>query len=469
MSSVPHVLLFHLDRPGEWPVPIRNGLPSATGMHQTSPMESETLPPPAPSADAINAALARRVDECDLSPGMVLGLVDGGERKFFSRGSASQPGEPVTERTVFEIGSVTKLFTALLLADMARRGEVALDAPVAELLPTGTRVPGRDQVPITLAHLATHTSGLPRLPDDIVVGSSDPYADYTPDRLYAFLERHELSRTPGESFEYSNIGAGLLGHALGLLAGRGYEQLLKERILDPLAMTDTTVHWRPGTSALRAVGHNDRSEPVPYWTFDVLAGAGAILSTAGDLARFVAALIAESGPLTLAMATLLALRTEGGLGLGEPHADGVLGLQHEGQTRGFHSYLRCIPRWRRGAVVLANSSSGPVVDLGIHCCDPRWGLRWFRQVSAIDPVQLDKLIGIYRLRPNLLFHVTRQDARLMVQLTGQAMLQVFPSTEWEFFYKVIGAQLTFEPGPGGRAVRLILHQNSIDQIAERVA
>ena len=123
---------------------------------------------------------------------------------------AGRSGELVTEHTVFEIGSVTKLFTALLLADMARRGEVTLDTAVAELLPMGTRVPDRNGVPITLAHLATHSSGLPRLPDDIVVGSPDPYANYTSERLYAFLGRHELHRTPGESVEYSNLGAGLL-------------------------------------------------------------------------------------------------------------------------------------------------------------------------------------------------------------------------------------------------------------------
>lgn len=269
--------------------------------------------------------------------------------------------------------------------------------------------------------------------------------------------------------EYSNLGAGLLGHALGLRAGCGYEQLLKERLLDPLAMQDTVLHWQPSMTARRAVGHDDSSDPVSYWTFDALAAAGAILSTAVDLVRFVAALTVEGGPLAPATAILLAARTEGGLGLGEPHANGILALQHEGQTRGFHSYLRCIPRWRRGAVVLANASSGAVADLGIHCCDPRWSLRWFRQVKAIDPAQLDKLVGTYRMRPDLLFHVTRQDARLMVRLTGQAMLQVFPSAEWEYFYKAVGSQLTFEPGPDGRAIRLILHQNSIDQIAERVA
>lgn len=430
---------------------------------------SETFPPPVLSADAINAALVRRVDECELSPGMVLGLVDGGEQRFFFRGRASQQSEPVTERTVFEIGSVTKLFTTLLLADMARRSEVALDTPVSELLPTGIRVPERNKVPITLAHLATHTSGLPRLPDDIVVGSPDPYADYTPDRLYGFLARHELSRTPDESFEYSNVGAGLLGHALGLRAGCGYEQLLRKRILDPLAMADTTIRWQPDTIAHRAVGHDDSSDPVSHWTFDALAGAGAILSTAADLARFVEALVSGSGPMAPAMATLLATRAEGGLGLGRPDADGVLALQHEGQTGGFRSYLCCTPRWRRGAIVLANSANGAVADLGIHCCDPRWGLRWFRKVNAIDLAQLDRLIGSYRMRPDLLLHVTRQDARLMVQPTGQGSSQVFPSTKWDFFYKAVGAQLTFEPGPDGHAIRLILHQNSLDQIAERVA
>lgn len=432
-------------------------------------MSDEPLPPPLSSGEAIDRALVRRVNECGLSPGMAIGVLDGDDQKFFTRGRTGLSGEPVDEQTIFEIGSITKLFTALLLTDMAQRGEVSLNTAVADLLPMETRVPDRGGVPITLAHLAMHTSGLPRLPDDIVVGSADPYAGYTPERLYGFLSRHQLRRTPGEGYEYSNLGAGLLGHALGLRAGCGYEQLLRTRILDPLAMSNTGIDWQPGTTARRAAGHDDSADPVADWTFGALAGVGAMQSTAQDLIRFLAALTAEDGPFGPALGTMLEPGTAGGLGFGLPQDSGLLAMQHEGGTGGFRSYMGCVPRWRRGAVVLANASSGAVTDLGIHCCDQRWGLRWYRQAIAVEPAHFDRLVGTYRMQPALLFDVTRSGTRLMVQLTGQRALQVFPSAEWHFFYKAVGAQITFEPGPDGRAARLILHQNSLDQIAERLS
>lgn len=127
-----------------------------------------------------------------------------------------------------------------------------------------------------------------------------------------------------------------------------------------------------------------------------------------------------------------------------------------------------MPAWHRGVVVLANASTGACADLGIHLCDPRWALHWFRQPAAVDPACFDRLLGRYRMRPGLVFDVTRRGDRLLVQITGQAALRVFPLSEWRFFYKVVGAQITFEPGPDGRAARLILHQNSRDQGADRI-
>jgi hypothetical protein len=118
--------------------------------------------------------------------------------------------------------------------------------------------------------------------------------------------------------------------------------------------------------------------------------------------------------------------------------------------------------------VLANASTGACADLGIHLCDPRWALHWFRQPASVDPACFDRLLGRYRIRPGLLFDVTRRGDRLLAQLTGQAAYRLFPLSEWRFFYKVVGAQITFEPGPDGRAARLILHQNSRDQGADRI-
>lgn len=137
-------------------------------------MSTEPFPPPAPSDAAIRGVLAQRVDACGLSPGMVVGITEEGRRRIVAHGAADSTGRPIDGDTVFEVGSITKLFTALLLAGMVHRGEAALDEPVAALLPPGTRVPERNGKPITLLHLVNHTSGLPRIPSDLPASSPEP-------------------------------------------------------------------------------------------------------------------------------------------------------------------------------------------------------------------------------------------------------------------------------------------------------
>lgn len=277
-----------------------------------------------------------------------------------------------------------------------------------------------------------------------------------------------MARTPGDTVEYSNLGAGLLGHALGLRAGQGYEGLVASRILQPLGMSSTAIHLPPALAARFASGHDDSGYPLPAWDFSALAGAGGLRSTAPDMLLFLDALMGAAGPLAAAAALLAAPGDPGSLGFGLPQLEGHVALQHEGGTGGFRSYAGCIPAWRRGVVVLANALTGACADLGIHLCDPRWALQWFRRPAAVDPACFDRLIGGYRMRPGMLINVTRSGDRLMVRLTGQAAFRVFPLSEWHVFYKVVGAQITFEQGPDGRAARLILHQNSRDQCADRI-
>jgi ATP-dependent Clp protease adapter protein ClpS len=128
----------------------------------------------------------------------------------------------------------------------------------------------------------------------------------------------------------------------------------------------------------------------------------------------------------------------------------------------------CIPQWKRGVAVLSNACIDAVVDLGGYVLDPRCGLLWYRKEVAIDPACLARLVGRYRLRPNWVFDVTSTADRLYVRLAEQPAFRVFPTSEWHFFYKNVGAQLTFEPGEPARPAHLILHQNSADQIAERI-
>ena len=191
---------------------------------------------PVPSDAEIRKILARRIDEDRQSVGIAVGMLGPAGRRIVGYG-ALENGDPrpLTGDTVFEIGSVTKVLTALLLTDMVQHGEVALSDPVATCLPAQVTVPQRNGRQITLLDLATHRSGLPRLPSNFKPKDpSNPYADYTVEQLYQFLSTYELPRDVDSQTEYSNLGFGLLGHALERRSGMNYESLVRRRILDPL-------------------------------------------------------------------------------------------------------------------------------------------------------------------------------------------------------------------------------------------
>lgn len=305
-----------------------------------------TMPEPASLLDPLVAA----------NPTLVLGLgtVDGKRLRSAVRGGGEQPAR---EATRFEIGSITKVFTELLLAEMVARGEVRLDDPVRTLLPPGTLADGGNR-PITLRDLASHYSGLPRLPANLApTDPADPYAGYDEAKLHAFLKGWVPARRPGAMFEYSNLGVGLLGHVLARRAGKPYEQLLTERILTPLGMADTS-----SSNDRLAIPHGESGKPVKPWQLGSLAGAGALRSTIGDMTRFAAALLDPPASLRPAVELMLKepLRPAGdfasvGLGLlSVPTTHGRL-LNHDGGTGGMRSSLFLDPARKRAAVVLSNS------------------------------------------------------------------------------------------------------------------
>ncbi|ARZ68721.1 penicillin-binding protein [Streptomyces albireticuli] len=296
---------------------------------------------------------------------VAVAAVRGGERLVARRGAAG-PG------TRFETGSLTKTYTALLLAELAARGEVRYDDPVDRYLPR--RVPGP---PITLLHLATHTSGLPRLPPGLVTRSarhawfSNPYAGFSAADLMAALPRTRLHHAPGTHVRYSNYGAGLLGHALARAAGGGAEEgdyagLLAERVLVPLGLTDTDCDpLRP-----QATGHW-RGRPRPPWLIPALPAAGALRTSGRDLLRLLAALLTPpvTGPPSLRAALQdvqrprLALpRTGRRLCLIwnlRPRAGRPL-FHHSGGTRGFTAFAGFLPGSGTAVAALANTSPTPL-------------------------------------------------------------------------------------------------------------
>ena len=228
-----------------------------------SPVHASAQDAGAPSDDAIRAILAARIDTHGHSVGSVIGIIAPAGRRVIAHGTRSKDdGTRVDGETVFELASVTKAFTSLLLADAVTRGEVALSDPVSRYLPPSVRMPERGGRAITLHDLATHTSGLPREPSNLQPKDpANPFADYTVEQLYQFLSGHELTRDIGSEFEYSNLGAGLLGHVLALRAGSDYETLVRTRITSPLGMSSTGVTLSPGMRARLAPGHDRFLQP----------------------------------------------------------------------------------------------------------------------------------------------------------------------------------------------------------------
>jgi CubicO group peptidase (beta-lactamase class C family) len=240
--------------------------------------------------------------------GLAVGVLVGDERFHMGYGAVGKGSEQVPgERTVFEIGSVTKVFTAILLAEMVARGEVKLDQPVRELLPPGTTVPKRGDREVTLLDLATHTAGLPRMSGNWQEGMKDeanPYAHYTPELLYQALAKTKLRWRPGTKDDYSNYGVGLLGHALELRAAKPYAELLTDRVLRPLGLDDTTVDLSDDQRRRLAPGHLEDGQPTANWDIRTLGGAGALRSTMAEMLTFLRAnLNPAATPLAEALST----------------------------------------------------------------------------------------------------------------------------------------------------------------------
>ena len=310
--------------------------------------------------------------------GIVLGVLDAnGKKRVLAYGDAGSHASPLDSLSVFEIGSITKAFTGILLADMAGRGEVEFDTPVADYLPDRVSVPGRDGRDITLADLATHRSALPRSPANLQPADVlDPYSDYSVDQMYSFLNEHELRRDIGSEYEYSNLGMGLLGHALALHAGKSYGELVGERILRPLGMSMTSIQLTPPMEEHLATGHNARGFPTKNWRIPTLAGAGALRSNVMDMLAFAEANLAEGeGGLSVAMRESHRPRAEAvpgmsvGLGWHIRHVGESRIVWHNGGTGGYRTFLGFDPDQGVAVVVLTNSGQG-ADDIGFHLLNP---------------------------------------------------------------------------------------------------
>jgi serine-type D-Ala-D-Ala carboxypeptidase/endopeptidase len=308
--------------------------------------------------------------------GIVVGIWTDGKPQVFGYGKVTTPDGESEPRgdTIFEIGSITKAFTGTLLAEAVLRKELALDDTANKHLPADIAIRSKPDKPVTVLHLATHRSGLPVQPPFIGVlarNKLNPYADFTRAKLAKMMADLTPTRDPDVKYEYSNLGVGLLGHALVNAAkASSFDALVQQRICLGLGMSDTSESLTGGQKARLARGHTKKMEPTDPWDFASLEACGGLRSTTNDLLKFAAANIGELGDwqpqIDLShkkQATADTDRIEIGFCWHRLKLkSGEQVVWHNGGTGGFRSMLAFTPKTRRAVVVLCAADLGAEID-----------------------------------------------------------------------------------------------------------
>ncbi|MDW3192906.1 MAG: serine hydrolase [Cytophagales bacterium] len=407
---------------------------------------AKTLP-----ADVIEA-IEKRIT-ADYSPSMAIALIDSSGTYYFNFGKATKDGKLVDENTIYEIGSISKVFTGILLAQQVLDGDLDIDTKVNELLPRSVQVPVKGEQEITLGHLTDHTSGLPRMPNNFTpTNPANPYADYSVEQMYAFISSYTPTRAVGESYEYSNLGQGLLGYVLSVNKKQSFEQLMVQTIADPLSMPNTRIAFTEEMKANLALGHSG-GEIVENWDIPTLAGAGAIRSSTKDMIRFIAANLGYiKTPLRAAMDLSHQRRHDkaGEMSVGmawhiKKGADGDV-IWHNGGTGGYRTFAGFVKETGKGVVVLTNSSQGSD-DIGFNLLDSNSKLanpKLKSDAVKLSEATLSRYEGVYALSPLFMITVTREGDQLFGQATGQNKFRMYPESDTLFYLRVVEAEISFQ-------------------------
>jgi CubicO group peptidase (beta-lactamase class C family) len=312
-------------------------------------------------SDAVKEVIRENVDN-GKHQALFVGMIDENGVQQYYYGHTANGENAIDENTIFEIGSVSKVFTSLLLADMVEKGEVSLNDPIDKFLPEYVSAPTKNDKKITLLDLATHSSGLPRWPDGFPVLDAQEQFEYDREEMYDYLSNVELTREIGSEYSYSNIGVSLLGHILSLQAGQSYEELLKDRVLDKFEMESTCVKSCDALRDRFATPHLLGFQFNPINLSDDMAGAGEIRSSGKDMLTFLSYAMGlkdsdlkSSFELTQKVNRQIDDQLSIGLAWHMTQKDDRMIVWHNGATNGFTSFVGFDPELNQGVVVLSNS------------------------------------------------------------------------------------------------------------------
>jgi len=443
----------------------------------------------APDTKATNAKVEAAVNEVfkpliddRWATGIIVGVVMEDDTHVVALGRLSpDDARPPDERTIFEIGSLTKVFTGTVLADMIEREEVKLDDPVGKLLPKGTPTLRRGGEEVSLEELATHSSGLPTIGSNFwlpgfsiydIDGAGKSWSAYSVKKLYAYLASPDPPLAEEPAYAYSNLGMGLLGHVLALRAEKDYEALLLERVCEPLGMKDTKITLSKEDRERFAPGHSADGLPAAAWETSAIAGAFAIRSTMRDMLIFTKA---NLGLIETPLAPAIAATHRGRfkkndaekVGLGwNVNVHGV--VYHTGTTGGYRSMIYLLPRAKVGVVVMSNTLVGGSTDgramfyetlgaslLNVLVGAPKIPVELPKPTKP-DLESFDEYVGHYGKKDDVI--VTRDGDALIVTISGRVPRHLYQEAPDVFFMKAYDAKFDFARDKEGvvRGVELLL-------------
>jgi len=370
-----------------------------------------------------------------------------GKSQYYYNGLANRAHNITADSlTVYEIGSITKTFTSLLAQTLIDhdKGLINWNDPIVKYL--GSELPDFPEY-IRLRHLATHTSGMPRIPDNLLAEADliDPYVDYTAEKLMTYLKtikKLDTTTTPA----YSNLGMGLLGHIMAKQSGLPLSELMEQYVLKPLKLKSAGLEKSYNQQTM-AKGY-EMMEERPRWSFDVLSGAGAIDMNAMDLLSYLQAQMDKSSPIyEAALKTQKAQYRFGnrfmGLGWFGLRTNGKTLLFHNGGTGGYRATVALSPEEDHAFVLLLNSTMeiDPLLAyyLGLLPDLPKNQ----KIISLADDI-LEEYNGVYTLSPQFKITILRTGSQLMVKATGQVASPIYPSAKDKFFSKVVDAEIHFQ-------------------------
>jgi CubicO group peptidase (beta-lactamase class C family) len=401
-----------------------------------------SVPAFAASDSDLRAALGQRFKGDRTGACIAAAVIENGTTASAYVCADAKSNRPFDGHTAFEIGSVSKTMTAALLAEFIGRGEIALDDPLAKLLPPGTTVPSFNGSHITIGNIVTHTSGLPSFPWRLT-NIKNPYARLTEADLLGSLAATQLARAPGLQWEYSNFAMMVLSYALAKRSGMDFETLLRERLLSPLGMSDTYIAKRPPNVRV-APGHLSNAMPAGPWNFHVdMAGVGGVRATLPDMVRYLEGQLGtrESQITPVLARTQQQVASVGGHTVGMNWdilhtANGHTIIMHPGGTGGYSSFVAFDRAAKRAVVLLSDTALtdlGGLRMLGLHLFDPSLPAGAPRTVATADVKLIDALAGRYRLQNGLGMELRRKDNALTIQADAQPEFEMGYDSAGDFY------------------------------------